>query len=158
MKVKIKGFRELERALAEELPKATARNVLRRTATNSMERIRTKMAELAPYDPNDRDGNGQHLNETMKTQTPKAGEARKMGVTSRTGVIVLTGPAPVGQRMRSNAGWQENGTVKMPPNPFARPAADTEADNVIDQVREELAEQIELAKGRIARKALRVKR
>src|SRR3546814_16340154 len=72
---KIEGLRELERELSE-LPKATARNVLNRTATKAIEPLRVKMGQLAPYDPEDRDGDGKHLNETMKTQRVPAKRAR----------------------------------------------------------------------------------
>ena len=153
MKVDLSGFKELERVLAEELPKATARNVLNRTAKAALEPVVSRMAELAPYDPNDRDGDGNHLRDTMRTQAAKARLARAMGTDRRSGVVMLAGPAPVGRRARANAGWQERGTVKMAANPYSRTAADSESDKVIDIVREELAAQIEKAKARMARKA-----
>lgn len=155
MTVQLSGFKELERALTEELPKATARNVMRRAAVNAMERIRTRMSELAPRDEADKDGNGQHLADTMRTQPADARTAREIGISRQQGVVVLTGPAPVGKRARANAGWQEEGTVKMAPNAYARPAADSEADAVIDDVRDELTKQIDKARARIARKAAR---
>lgn len=90
----------------------------------------------------------------MKTQPQKATRQRGAVKFDRsTGVQVITGPAPVGVKARSNAGWQEFGTVKMAPNSYARPAADAEGQNVIDQVRDELTLQIGKAKSRIARKA-----
>ena len=153
---KMTGFKESERALAEELPKATAKNVLWRTAEGAMKRIEDKMARLAPIDPQDRDGDGKHLNETMRTQRVKA--TRQAGSTRydpRNGVEVITGPAPVGKRARANAGWQEDGTSKMAANSYARPAADTEGANVIHDVRDELTMQIGKAKDRIARRAAR---
>jgi hypothetical protein len=153
--VKLEGFKELERALAEELPKATARNAMTRAATEAMEPMRERMAQLAPYDPDDRDEDGQHLNETMRTQTAKARQARAFGVDRQSGVVVMTGPAPVGRRARANAGWQEYGTVKMGAKSYARVAADTEADAVIDGLGDALAKQIDKAKARIARKAAR---
>jgi hypothetical protein len=67
----------------------------------------------------------------------------------------MTGPAPVGRRARANAGWQEYGTVKMGAKSYARGAADTEADAVIDGLGDALAKQIDKAKARIARKAAR---
>ena len=155
MKVKLSGFQELERALAEELPKATARNVLNRTAKEALEPVVTRMAELAPYDPLDRDEDGNHLRDTMRTQPAKARLARKLGTDRSSGVVMLAGPAPVGKRARSNAGWQEKGTVEMAANPYARPAADSEGERVIGRVRDALARQIEKAKARIARKAAR---
>jgi hypothetical protein len=152
---KLEGFKELERALAEELPKATARNAMTRAATEAMEPMRERMAQLAPYDPDDRDEDGQHLNETMRTQTAKARQARAFGVDRQSGVVVMTGPAPVGRRARANAGWQEYGTVKMGAKSYARVAADTEADAVIDGLGDALAKHIDKSKARIARRAAR---
>src|SRR3546814_1454919 len=83
------------------------------------------MGQLAPYDPEDRDGDGKHLNETMKTQRVTAKRARGQARFDRSsGVPVMTGPAPEGKRARANAGWQEDGTVEMSTKPYARPAAD----------------------------------
>jgi hypothetical protein len=153
---KIEGFRELERALIEDLPKATARNVLNRTATKAMERIRVKMGQLAPYDPQDRDGDGKHLKETMQTQRVTAKRSRGSAKFDRsTGVQVMAGPAPEGKRARANAGWQEDGTVEMSPNAYARPAADSEGEATVRRVRDTLAEEINKAKARIARKLAR---
>lgn len=155
MKLKLKGWPELEKALAEELPKATARNALTRAGMQAMEPIRTRMAELAPYDPQDRDEDGNHLKDTMRSQAAKAKLARRLGTARDAGVIILTGPAPVGKRARSNAGWQERGTVKMAANAYARPAIDGQSDAVIENVKKFLAEQIGKAKARIAKKALK---
>lgn len=153
---KLDGFRELERALAEELPKSTARNVLNRTATKAIEPLRVKMGQLAPYDPEDRDGDGKHLNETMKTQPVTAKRARgQVRFDRSSGVQVMTGPAPEGKRARANAGWQEDGTVEMSPNPYARPAADSEGEATVRRVRDTLADEINKAKARIARKLAR---
>lgn len=158
MKVKLKGFRELERALAEDLPKAVAKGVLRRTAVNASKPLLTRMAQLAPYDPQDRDEDGRHLNESMRTQPVTAKRRRGSARFARSsGVEVLTGPAPVGKRARANAGWQEEGTVKMAAHPYARPAADAEGEKVIAEVRDELAAQIEKSKKRIAAKAAKTK-
>lgn len=152
--IKLTGFRELERALAEELPKTTAKGVLRRTATKSMKRIEDGMASRAPYDPQDRDEDGRHLNETMTTQVVKARRRRgSKRFDAASGVEVLTGPAPTGKRARRNASWQENGTVKMAAQPYARPTADAEGLNVIDDVKEILTVEIEKSKARIRRKA-----
>lgn len=155
MTSKVEGFKELERAL-EELPKATARNAMTRAATESMEPMREAMARNAPYDPLDLDEDGQHLNESMRTQTAKAKQARAIGIGRQAGVVVLTGPAPVGKRARANAGWQEFGTAKMPAHPYARPAADSENQTVFGNVKEALAKQVDKAADRIRRKAARI--
>lgn len=144
----ISGFRELERALAEELPKATAKSVLRRTAVKSMERVRTGMEDRAPKDKRKLAGG-------MKTQNAKA---ERIPGTKRykkqNGVSVNTGPT-TGPAEGGNPAWQEFGTEKMPAHPYARPTADAEGENVIQEVKGELTRQIEAAKKRIARKAAR---
>jgi hypothetical protein len=155
MKVKLSGWNELEKALAEELPKATARNALTKAGMDAMEPIRTRMAELAPFDPKDGDGDGNHLKDTMRSQAAKAKLARRLATARNAGVIVLTGPAPVGKRARANAGWQERGTVKMAANAYARPAIDGQGEAVIERLKEALADRIGKAKARIARKAAR---
>lgn len=157
MSMRLSGFKEFERALKEELPKATAKNVLWRAAENPMKRRMEKgMAEKAPYDPNDRDGDGNHLNQTMKTERVKATRQRgSVKFESRNGVEVRTGPAPKGKRAQANAGWQEFGTVKQAAQSYARPTADAEQNHVIDDVRGELAIQIGKAKTRIAKRALK---
>lgn len=161
MKVDLKGFDGIEEALVE-LEKVsgkttTGRNVLTRAGTRALAGLRERMAELAPYDPNDRDGDGNHLNQTMRTQPAKAKLARAMGTDRRSGVVLLTGPAPVGKRARANAGWQERGTVKMPANAYVRPAADSEGENAIKGLARLMAEEIEKAKVRMAKKAARKK-
>ena len=147
----VTGFKDLERALAEELPKATARNVLRRAANKSMERIRTGMAERAPK-------NTRELADGMKTQNAKAdripGTKR---YAKQNGVSVNTGPT-TGPDEGGNPAWQEFGTVNMPAHPYSRPPADAEGEKVIAEVKGELTKQIDAAKRRIARKAARQRR
>lgn len=153
MKIEVKtyGFRELERALVEELPKATARNVLRRTGIKSLKQLEGRAKELAPKD----DGT---LAESITTKPVKAKRASRDRYQSQSGVTIATGPTS--RRSDSaggNAAWQEFGTVNMPANPFMRPAIDSEAGGVIDVVRSELATEIGKAKSRIAKKAAKGK-
>ena len=116
------------------------------------------MAELAPYDPADKDGDGVHLRDSMRTQPVTAKRARGSVKFSRsTGVAVMTGPAPNGRLARANASFQEHGTVKMSANLYSRHSSDAEGEAVIAEVSEELAAQIDKAKARIARKAARAK-
>lgn len=148
IKVKITGFRELEKALAEEMPKATARGVLRRTAANAMERIRTGMAQRAPKDSGD-------LADSMATKPVKAKRTSRTRYAKQGGVSYNTGPT--GREEGGNAAWQEFGTVDRPAQPFARPTADAEGTAVIDEVAAELTKQVEAAKARIAKKLARSK-
>lgn len=146
--IKTHGFRELERALSE-LPKATGKNVLRRAANEAMQRVETRAKELAPKDSGD-------LADGITTKPVKAKRVSRTRYASQSGVAVATGPT--GRRQEGGyAGWQEFGTVAMPARPYMRPAADAEAEAVIDDVREVLAAQIAKAAARIARKAAKEK-
>lgn len=145
--VDLSGFRELERALAEDLPRATAKNALRRTAHNSMKRIEDRAKQLAPAD----DGK---LRDSITTKNAKAKrQAGSVRFERSSGVEVLTGPT--GRQEGGYGAFQEFGTVNMPANPYMRPSVDAEGQNVIDDVRDELTVQIDKAKARIARKAAR---
>lgn len=148
IRVRLTGFRELDRGLAEELPKATAKSVLRRTAVKSMERVRTGMEDRAPKDKRKLAG-GMKTKNAKPERIPGTKRYKKQN-----GVSVNTGPT-TGPQEGGNPAWQENGTVNMPAHPFARPTADAEGMNVINDVRAELTKQIDAAKKRIARKAAR---
>lgn len=158
---KISGFKELERALAEDLPKVTARNVLRRTAENALQLIEDEAKARAPL----QDG---ILRDSIKTQLVPTKFVSRNKRARSSGIAMKTGPSFVNvsivqrdgsERKRPHAvpGWQERGTVHQPAQPFMRPAADAEGENVIAVVRDELAGQIDKAKARIARKAARQK-
>lgn len=149
IKTEIKGFRELERALAEELPRATAKAVLNRTAINASKRILDRARQLAPVERGT-------LRDGIVSKPAKARRQRGSFKFERSsGVEILTGPT--GRPEGGNPSWQEHGTVKMPAHPFMRPAADSEGQAVIAEVKDELTAQIEKAKDRIRKKAARGK-
>lgn len=148
---KLTGFKELERALVEELPKATAKSVLRRTGINAMKRIENRAKELAPRD----DG---ALIASITTKPVKAKRTSRTRYESQSGITIATGPTSRrADDPGGNPAWQEFGTVNMPANPYMRPAADSEIPAVLNDVRDELALQIEKARKRIARKAAKGK-
>ena len=143
MKVDMSGFRELERALSEDLPKATAKNVLKRSATAAMKRIEDRAKQLAP----------RNTGETADSITTKNVAAKRVSRTRyarSTGVTVATGPT--GHPAGGKAAFSEFGTVKSPAQPYMRPAADAEGQAVIKDVKEALTDQVDKAKKRIARK------
>lgn len=151
MKIKLSGWPELERALAEDLPRATGKNVLRKSMISAMGRIENSAKAQAPVD----DG---ELRDSITTKAVKAKRQRgSVRFARQTGLEVMTGPSVAGKVKRANASWQEYGTVNMQPNAYMRPAADTQGQNVVDDVIAELTIQIEKAKARIARKAAKVK-
>lgn len=143
----MEGFAELERALAEDLPKATARNVLRRAGVATMqERIEGPARARAPRKRGD-------LADGIVTKPVRAKRQRGGRYERSSGVEIETGPT--GNPEGGNASWQENGTVNMAANPYMRPTVDAEGERVIDDVRKVLAEQINKAKARIAKRLAR---
>lgn len=147
--VKLEGFDELERALVEELPRATSKNVLRRSAIAAMARVEERAKQLVPLDKGE-------LRDSIRTKVARAKRQRgSVKFAASSGVEVHTGPT--GRPEGGNAAWQEYGTVKMPAQPFMRPAADEELPNVLDDVQAELTTQIDKARKRIARKLARGK-
>ena len=159
---KTTGFEGLEDALIE-LEQFSGRttagkNAVQRGMKKALKRIEDGMWRRAPYDPLDLDEDGQHLRDTMKTQKVKAKRKRGSAKFERqTGVEMMTGPAPRGTRARSNASWQEDGTVKMTPHPYARPTADAEGPAVLRDVAKELQDAIGKSVARARKKAARGK-
>ena len=142
---KLRGFAELEKALVEELPKATAKSALRKAAITAMEPVKERAKQLAPVD----DGK---LRDSIVTKPARAKRQRgSVRFAAASGVEVLTGPT--GHPEGGNAAWQEFGTVHMPANPFMRPAADFEAEGVIEEMGKQLKLRIDKARKRIAKRA-----
>src|SRR5690606_12340530 len=162
---KTEGFRELAEEL-DEFPKSARNTVLGNSARRALQPIADRMAELAPYDPDDRDENGIHLKDTMRVQRARAKLARAMGVPSKNGVVVLAGPAPKGRRLRTIALSLEDGTGErfhktgrpvctVTAQPYARPATNSLSGEVIDVVNNEMMVQILKAAEGIVRNAAR---
>lgn len=149
--VKIEGFKELERALADELPKATAKNVSRRAMIDAMKPVEERAKQFAPVAEHE----GGQLRDSITTKPVKAKRISRTRYASSNTIEVATGPT--GREEGGNAAWQEFGTVKMGPKGYMRAAADFEAQEAVDRLREHLATQIEKAKARIARKAAKGK-
>lgn len=140
------GFANLERELLE-LPKvATAKNVTRRAAITAMKRVEVRAKQMAPKDEGD-------LADSITTKPVKAKRESRTRFAASNDVSVATGPT--GRQEGGNPAWQEFGTVKQAAQPYMRPAADAESENVINDFGRELAVQIEKAKARIARKLAR---
>lgn len=137
---KVEGLKELEEAL-KELPKATARNVLLRTLKKEAQPIADDAAAFAPDDP------------------------RTGGKDLRTSMLVLSVPTKsresdveiaVGPSTKTFYGqFQEFGTAHHGPQPFLRPSWDSNVMGVLNGIRDRLAEEIEKARKRLARKAER---
>lgn len=152
---KTEGFAGLEDALIEleqfSGKTTLGKNAVMRGLKKAMKRVEDRAKQLVPVD----DG---HLRDSITTKKERAKRVRGSAKFKReTGISMLTGPAPKGTLARSNAAWQEEGTVEMRPQPYMRPAADSEGEKVVDEVadvlREEVLKTAARAKKRAARKA-----
>ena len=143
---KLEGFRELERALAEDLPRTTAKGVLTRAGKKAMKPLEDRMVALAPVDEGE-------YRDSFTTKKVKAKRGAGGRYARSTGVEIASGPT--GKQSGGVGSWQERGTVNMPANPHLRPAADEKGPDVIKHVRDTLATEIRKSAERIARKAAR---
>lgn len=143
--VKIEGFAELDRALAE-LPKATARNTLQRVLKKAAEPTLDRMAGGAPK----LTGALEHsiiMGPSSKLTSRQKRDAKKEG--KHFAEIHVGTSDPAGQ-------FQEFGTFKEPAQPFARPAWEETNDRALETIKTELGTEIEKRAARLARKAARL--
>lgn len=137
VKVKIEGFRELDRALGE-LKVTTARNVARRSLKGALE----PMAESARQNvAQDRTG---ELRGSIGITT---GRPRSKGYRRQDRIEVHMGPGQQPQAIQ-----EEFGNRKQSPRPFMRPAWEAGKQQALDGVKTILSEEIGKATARAARK------
>lgn len=141
-KFKIEGLAELDEAL-KELPRATARNVLLRTLKEQGEPIRADGELHAP-----RDEGG--LAESYAVSTKLSRRQKKLNK-KESMVEVYIGPGPAAKGVQT-----EFGNAHQAPQPHLRPAFDANVKRVLDGIKNDLAEQIEKARERLARKAAKL--
>jgi HK97 gp10 family phage protein len=157
--VKLRGFRELDKALSE-LPKATAKAVLRRVAKSALEPMRAAAESAAPRDQ----GNLQISIAVSEKRTRRAkgqfkaitgGNIRTSAGTFRrsaaAGVAFAMGPS-AGKGVLNYATFTEFGTSDTSAQPFMRPAFDANAEGAIEIIRGEMAVQIGKATKRVAKR------
>ena len=138
---KIEGLAELDRALTE-LPKATARNVLLRTLKAEGQAIADAGEALAPKLTG-------ALAQSYTVGTKLSRRQKRANKTEST-VEVYIGPTPHPKSVQT-----EFGNAHQAPEPHLRPAWDANVMSVLAGIRTTLAEQIEKARARLARKAER---
>jgi len=142
--VRIKGLRELDKALGE-LPKATGKNVLRRVGRKNLEPFLLNAASRAPIDT-------MTLVESMGVSSKLSRRQRRLHrkATGKLTVELFAGAGSVPQ-----AHLQEFGTVNQPPQPFMRPAWDSHKQDVLTGIRKDLWIEIKKSADRLARKRAR---
>lgn len=164
----IEGLKELDAALAE-LGKATARNVMMRALTKSAEPVRDAAISYAPRDT----GNLAESIQISAKSTARAGKKAFADAMKKGGSIgdaqaaaraankgakgkdtfaqVFVGPTAGGRHGYFN----EFGTEKMAAQPFMRPAFHVGAPKALESLKDDLAAEIEKARARAAKKALK---
>lgn len=151
--VKTQGFREMDAALAE-FSKATGKNIVRRAGIEAMEPVADEMRERAPAQAR----GDEDLKNSIAVGT-KLNKRQKRLNRDPAVVEVYVGPAGLGGKNAPPQGvQQEFGNDIHPPQPFARPTWDNQHSQVLDRVATGLTEQIDAARARAQRKAMKARR
>jgi HK97 gp10 family phage protein len=152
-KVKIEGLRALRNSLLD-LPKATSKNVQKRVLIKRAQPLVQKAKDNVPVDFGD-------LKNSIAA-SPKLSRRQKRThkKETKTQVDIFVGPGTHPQ-----AHWMEFGTGErrqrksgksvgaVPRVPFMRPAWDATKMGILDGIKEDLANEIEKAAARLAKKA-----
>lgn len=144
--VKTRGFKDLERKLANDLPKATARNVLRRVAKGALEPMADSAAQKAP----ERTGKLAYSITVSEGRTRRA----KTDWNRSRGVQMAMGPSS-GLGTLNYATFDEFGTIDTPAFGFMRAAWDSGSFKALDYVQDNLWRAVETAIGRVQKKQAR---
>ncbi len=150
-RVRIDGLRELEAALAN-LPKATGKNVLRRVLKKASAGT---VADAQANAPRDTGGLSQSIIIGARLNGRQTSLNRKEAG-SRSAVEMFIGPSYAKGKGGRHGHLLEFGTVKMPAQPFMRPAWDANKDAALRSISDDLGSEIEKAAARQARKAARL--
>ncbi|ARQ01886.1 hypothetical protein CAK95_24400 [Pseudorhodoplanes sinuspersici] len=137
----LEGLKDLDRALSE-LSKATARNVLLRTLKEEGRPIADAGEANAPKLTGEL-AQSYAVGTKLTRRQKKASKKESM-------VEVYIGPTPHPKSVQT-----EFGNAHQAPEPHLRPAWDSNVGRVFDGIKKALAEQIEKARARLARKAAR---
>lgn len=138
-----------------EFSKATARNILKRVGLDAIQPIADDMQARADAPGFRRTG---RLADAIGTGTKLAPRQKRMNRAPSTVEVYAGVTHDGGKGMPPEATQQEFGNENHGPQPFARPAFDTKAQDVLDNTREALGAEIEKARARAARKALKAQK
>lgn len=175
-RVKIEGLRELEAALGE-LSKGTARGALRRALVKAAEPMRAAAEQNAPEDTGGlkrgiqigtriaktrgSDPGGRAFAATMAAGGSRADAVRALRDARRAHGVgesfaeVYLGPVRSNKKNSIKAIVQEFGSSKQAPQPYMRPAFDSEALGVVNRIKGELNTEIGKSVRRVRARALR---
>lgn len=166
--MKVEGLSDLEEAL-RELPKATAKNTIRRAllaAAQPIEQQAQSLIRVRRVSPavvtakvkfTTGDAGKRAFAEALARGATReeAGEAAHQANDTSDDPSITSGVTSVGPTKRAFYGF-EFGTRQQAPKPFMRPAWDTHKTASVNTIKDELKTQIEKARIRIVKKALRV--
>lgn len=145
--VRLEGFRELERALAE-LPKATGKNVLRRIGRGALE----PMADIAAARAPSRTGRLAYSIAVSEKSTARAQWNKgKFRSKSSNGIVMAMGPAS-GLGTLEYATFDEFGTIDTPAFAYMRAAWDVGAYPALEYIKTNLGKEIERSAAKLAKK------
>jgi len=149
-RVSVDGLKDLDAALSQ-LQRTVAKTVLRRVARRALEPMRAEAQRLAPDDPNT--PNPDLESSIIISSRQKSGRQGRRSAEEKRSVVVYMGPSPEGY---PQAVMQEFGTVHHPPQPYMRPAFDSEKDGALEIIKADLGSEIQKTVQRQARKAARL--
>ena len=142
--VKVEGVEALHDALGE-FTKSTERTLLRRIAVKALGPVVEHAKRLAPVDDGDlRDSIRVGSKLTRRAKSAAKGDPRE-------GVRVFAGTT------NRNGVPREFGSVRSPAEPFMRPAWDSGKRQVLADVTDQLAGEIERTRKRVAARAAKAK-
>lgn len=151
--VKLEGFKELDDAL-EQLSKAAGKGALRRSLKKAAQPLVEKMKAMAPVDDGDlRDS----IDVSTKLDGRQRGLHRKMFRNDKASVEMFVGPSYELGGGGRHGHLLEFGTQHHAPQPFARPAWDSDKTALLDRLGKHLWEEIDKSIARAKRKAARGK-
>lgn len=149
---KTQGFSEMDAALAE-FSKATARNILRRAGIAALEPVAAEMRDRAPAQAR----GDEDLKNSIAVGT-KLNKRQKRLNRDPSVVEIYVGPSGTGGKNAPPQGvQQEFGNDIHGPQPFARPTWDNQQGQVLDRVATGLSGQIDAARARAQRKAMKAR-
>lgn len=146
-RVKVEGLKDLEKSLLKlrkdfDLSRATVKGIVRRGLIEAAEPIVADAEASAPVFRGD-------LRESVAA-SGKLSKRQKRKHRKGSEVEIFVGAGPLAQATK-----QEFGTRHHPPQPFLRPAFDTNWRNVLKRISLTIAGQIDKSAKRAARKAAR---
>lgn len=139
---KVEGLAECEEAL-DALSTATSKNVLKRALTSAAQPIVADAQARAPRETG-------RLAASIIVGT-KLSRRQRQATEKDSSVEIYVGAGPLAQ-----ATLQEFGTAHNAPQPFLRPAVDSNLDRVIKAFSDDLKSEVDKAMQRQARKAARI--